>query len=190
MNKSNTIIALIIVILSTCLLVGNRIGFTWAGGEGLEKHSSALVIIDGAIPYTEIQRGETLSSADLDTLNFILNNTEIFLDKNTEVKLIDGRKGKEKINVIQGRVVVRGEISIETRAVETFVNGTTSFTHYSWLDEIEISPISGSVSVVFGDKEIDINSPIKLHTLPTYEMEQIDFNPENSSAKEFYEKVL
>ena len=190
MNKFNTIILLILAILSTGLLIGNRLGFTWAGGEGFEKHETAFVIIDEMVPYNEIERGQTLSSGDLDTLMFIIGESEVYLDKNTEVKLVDGRKDKEMINVIQGRVVVLGKITIQTREVKTKMNGTASFVHYSWLDDIEIAPLDGSVTVDLEDESHLIESAVKLHTLEPYNIEQIDFDPESSSASEFYEKVL
>ena len=123
-------------------------------------------------------------------LEITLGETTIWLDKNTEVKIIDGREDHETINVIQGRVVVIGDLDIQTREVITSISGTTSFVHYSWEDRIEIGIIKGDTSITIDGEEIAFENAVSLYTLPPYEFVDIDIAPEESTASAFYRHVL
>ncbi|PIQ67751.1 hypothetical protein COY25_03745 [Candidatus Uhrbacteria bacterium CG_4_10_14_0_2_um_filter_41_7] len=170
----NTILAILTVVIASSLLVGQKMN--------LIKHQSAFV------SGTEYHRGEVISSAD-GYLKVDFAGTNIWLDKKTEVKIISGENGQELINVLQGRILIKGKLKIQTRNVITKIDGETSFVHYSWLDDIEIANILGLATVVFDNKSVNLTSPIKLHTLPDYNLTEISFNPELSSSAEFYRQT-
>ena len=130
---------------------------------------SALILNRYEIPHepafvddVRFERGEIIESGD-DIIEIQFGESVIFADKNTEVKIIEGRDDHFVINVIQGRVVVDGDLSIVTREVETIVDGRSSFVHYSWLDEIEVAVIDGETLIKTPDSIIDATeNPIKL----------------------------
>lgn len=167
----NTILAILIVVLGNSLLAWQTMNLT--------KHQSAFA---NSIEY---RRGETISSLD-EYLKVDFAGSNIWLDKKTEVKILSGEKGEELINVLQGRILVKGKLGVQTRSVLTKIDGETSFVHYSWLDDIEVANISGNTTLYFKSTSLKLASPIKLHTLPDYSLIEIDFNPESSSAADFY----
>ena len=167
------------------MLVGNLFGFTWAGGDGYRTHSSGFV---GAVEY---KRGQTIDSGD----SFLLLqfcDALIYFDVSTHVTLVDGRQDRCAINVAQGRIIVKGKIEIQTRNIAAHINGTSSFVHYSWLDDIEVATISGSLLIdVPGRHQLNLESDaVKLHTLAPYTQEKISFNPATSAAADFYKFSL
>lgn len=201
MKHLNTILITIVIILSTALLVGNRFGFKWTGGDGFEKHQIAILPTFDE-PYATFKRGETISTINPPDdaegnykyipLYVKFGSAEIWLDENTEIKLIDGREDKLEINVIQGRVLISGNITVSTREVRTYINGTTSFVHYSWLDEIEVASLDGKSIINVPDQEqMTLNKQaVKMTTLPNYSFEYFDFVPETSSAANFYKSSI
>lgn len=169
----------LIVIIASGLLIYNRVA--------TEIHISAINLESGEI----IKRGETMATTDSYATFEILDST-IYLSKNSEVKLIDGRQDQIDLQLIQGRIVVTGQLNISIREVDVKLESDSkaSIVHYSWLDEIEVIPINGSANVLY-DKQsrfLDAQS-IRMSTLDPYATEFIDFNPEQSSEKEFYDWV-
>lgn len=173
----------LIAIISTTMLIGARFDAIWAGGEGYKAHQRAYV---GAVEY---RRGETIESTDT-WLKLTFANTTIWMDQDTQVKLIDGRTDQETIQVLQGRVVVEGDLTIEVRALDLEISGVTSFVHYSWLNEIDIANISGTTRLTREDRSELIERALKTTTLPPYTDESISFEPNQSSAAEFYNWAL
>lgn len=172
-----------IILIAAALLVGNRFDARFAGGDGYENHQVAMS------QNTIWQRGEIVSDAEFVTFG----PATIWLDTGTEIKLIDGRDGKETIQLIQGRIYIEGEVDVTVRELTMEAQERMSLVHYSWLDEIDIIFLD-DFSTVLTPKfslvphEVATNM-IKINTL-TYDYEEYDFTPENSSAKDFYETVL
>lgn len=169
----------VIAIISTTVLVGARFDAIWAGGEGYNAHQTATV--DGV----EYRRGETIRSGEI-WMHVMFGDVDILMDKNTEVKLIDGRPDNIKIQIVQGRAVVRGDLTIEVRELDVKITGDTAFVHYSWLDEIEIVNLFGSTRLIRDDRSELIEGALKTTTLPPYEDESISFDPQTSVASDFY----
>ncbi|MBU0614312.1 hypothetical protein KJ766_03480 [Patescibacteria group bacterium] len=182
------IAALLVVAMGIVLLVGNRLHTSWAGGTGFEQHFCANA------EDIEFCRGEIISTMpdNLSAPQIVYFGTAtIFVDENTEINFVDGRIGNETINVLQGRVVIDGKINIQTRDIKTYVDGKTSFVHYSWLDEIEVANISGTTKIEYSNKTLNVkNEAVKISTIENYKYNFIEFDPSSSSASEFYKTVL
>ncbi len=183
--KNQWIYVITIIILAAALLVGNRFDARWAGGDGYQVHQMA--ISEGQA----WERGRAISSSDVD--QFTLGEATIYLDENTQVKLIDGREGSETIQLIQGRIYVIGALDITVREVTIRAVDKLSIVHYSWLDEIDI---------IFFDEKSTIITPaftlfanaidatmVKMNTL-NYEYTENAFNSKESAGKDFYEALL
>ncbi len=187
MNKSITFgIAGLIGVIAITLLTGNRFDALWAGGSGYLAHQAATA------NDVEYKRGETISTSEGEILNVKFGDVTIWMDENTEVKLIDGRTESLEINVVQGRVVIIGSITISTREIKTVASGATSLVHYSWLDELEIVSIEGSVTVATPESAsfIPAGAAILMGALSPYNFQEVTFDPENSSAAEFYDQTF
>lgn len=171
----NTTLVILVVIFSTALLVVQR----FDGG----KHAV------GIVGDQEFRRGEVVHAEKVELLKF--GGVDIWMDSNTDVKLVDGREENITINVVQGRVVAIGQLTIETRDLKTVIDGTTSFVHYSWEDRIEIAAVAGAAYLERNGEQIDLTGrAISTSTLPPYVDEDITFDPENSSAAEFYDSAF
>ncbi|MDP2631489.1 MAG: hypothetical protein Q8P30_01830 [Candidatus Uhrbacteria bacterium] len=183
-NSTTLMLILTITMLSAVLLVGNRFDAKWAGGEGYEAHATAIV------NDNLYSRGEIISSGD-EWLEVNFDNTKILMYKDSEIKLVDGRPNKLEVSLIQGRIVVIGNLTVSTRDVRTVVDGTASIVHYSWLDQIEIVSIDGSLKLYRDDRIEDFSGKaLQTATLSPYTDEEIDFDASTSSASDFYDWAL
>lgn len=172
----NIVLAATIAILSTALLVGLR----------LDSVPHQQAIVDGE----RFQRGEIIHSGE-EIIMAEFGGADIWMDRNTEVKLVNGQEGQETINVIQGRVVVKGDVIIQTREILINIDGTASFVHYSWEDRIEIASVEGTAVLIRDDRTEDISGQsLSTTTLKPYVDEYKIFDPQQSSASDFYEKSL
>ncbi len=165
MRHFNIFLIVIIVTLSTGLLISSHI----------EEPQQTASIIGGEDQTWS--RGQTISSFDHQTpMHIKFGDSEFWLDERTEVKLIDGRTGHLTIDVLQGRIVATGPLTISTREIKTVITSPTSFVHYSWLNKIEVAMIEGTA--------------YEQSTLPPYEKNSFTFDPIGSIANEFYNQVL
>lgn len=173
----NRVLIALIVIIAIGMLTWNRIE--------VEPHMSAVNFETGEI----IQRGEIMSTSD-DFAAFEISDSIIYLARNTEVKLVDGRKGQIDMQLIQGRVVLEGSSNILIREIDITTEGQASIVHYSWLDEVEIATIDSAALVTWEDQALELaDEAVRMQTLESYDIEYIDFNPEESSEAEFYNWV-
>lgn len=162
----NTLLALIIVVLSTGLLINQHLN---------SPQLTAVLLGPG---LQEWSRGETISSFDHSAPMEIIfgGEVKIWLDERTEVKLIDARAGRLTVDVLQGRIIATGPLTVTTREVKTIVDSPTSFVHYSWLNKIEVATINGDA--------------YEQSTLPPYTKNSFTFDPMGSIANEFYTQVF
>jgi len=187
MKKSITFaLAGLVGIISVSLLIGNRFDASWAGGDGYLAHQVATA--EGV----EYERGETVTTSEGEWLEIVFGDASFWMDENTEVKLVDGREDSLEINVVQGRVVVIGSMTIKTREVATLIDGVAAVVHYSWLDELEVANVFGSVDVATPETASILPEGVMLRidTLSPYEFTDDYFVPEDSSAYEFYTEAL
>ncbi len=199
--KSHHILSGFIVILSSALLVGARFHATWAGGDGLLTHANANLVelVDaesGAILKTEdpdiVTRGETMHTDKGDWKQYAITTsgktTHLYLDENTDLKIISSSGSTPVFEIVQGRAVIEGQATINARDMHVRSNGTTSFTFYSWLDVLDVSQTKGTLDVLEGAVSQPVpSSSFRLDTLPPYDpAAPFIFNPESSSAASFY----
>lgn len=172
------ILVILIVAISAGLLVFNRLD--------TEPHLSATNVETNET----IARGEIIKTAD-EYATFKISESTVHLSKNTELKLVDGRKGQIDLQLIQGRIVINGSATISIREVDITAQGQVSIVHYSWLDEIEVATMQGQSQLQYNNKTTTLeNESIRMQTLTPYIIENIEFNPNESSEADFYAWVL
>jgi hypothetical protein len=165
------------------MLIGNSIGYKWAGGSGILENQ----IVTDMQTSDILNRGEIMEATDQYKF-FTIGKTQIFLSKNTQVKLVNLHEGQIDLQLIQGRIVANGEVNISVRDIDVFIpaDSQTSIVHYSWLDELEIAPMAGNLIIEYENQTLELESAIKIHTLPPYEYSNIEFNKTQSSEADFY----
>jgi len=191
-NRNTYYLAGLVGIISVSLLIGYRFDAGWAGGSGYQAHQ--LAMIDG----NEYERGEIFRTKEDQWSKGTIGKVYIWLDQNTEVKLIDGREGKITVNVIQGRIITDGTVTIQTREVLTKLLDLSSFVHYSWLDEAEVISFTGGANIIFPEdivqgenqKDVQTSEIIQFSTLEPYTFKSSEFNFEESVAEAFYRQAL
>ncbi len=183
MFKSTTLMVIIVAILSTLLLVGQQFGYRWVGGDGIETQ---ITVTSGG---QEFFRGETII-ADDEITKVTFAETEIFLEPKSELKIVSTSATNPEINLVQGRAIVNGPISIVVRDLNFKSSGLISFVHYSWLNSVELVSNGKEIEIMANNFQKTIkNEALKASTLPPYETEEIIFDPINSSAADFYQEV-
>jgi|GEM_PF-5654970 hypothetical protein len=179
----NHILVAIIIILSITILIGHSIGYKWAGGSGILEKQIVTDMQTGDV----LNRGEIMEATD-QYKYFTIEKTKIFLSKNTQVKLVNLHDGQIDLQLIQGRMVANGKVNISVRDIDVIipVNSKASIVHYSWLDELEIAPMTSNLIIEYENQTLELESAIKIHTLQPYEYSNIEFNKTQSSEADFY----
>lgn len=170
-------IALILIIVpALILLIGKRLDLRFAGGEGAGLHADAVLIDfkslnegDTVLPE-KISRGETIIT-DASTFQTYMLNDEcsIALAENSSLMLVDGRKQYNVFNLLTGRALAIGDCTFTVRETEVSINGTATIVHFSWLDEIVIKALDGSVVISQSGDSVSLTSEspaMRFSTLP------------------------
>jgi len=114
------------------------------------------------------------------------NDSEIWMDKRTDVFLLNNRENIS-LRLDQGRILVRGDdIEIHVRDIEINVNGTASFVHYSWLNQLTIIPVEGETRIKIDGEELILDTVVNIETLSPYKIENADFDMMNVNCAAFY----
>lgn len=198
-NKRIFIYSSTLIVLCLILLVGNRLGFTWAGGTGFVQQEKAY--FHTLAEDITFKRGDVVSTNEKGfyfegqlywdvPAPLILgekDKTVIYLDKNTEIRLDSLAADNYAVTLIQGRIVVEGPATVQIRELDMQTTDVTGFVHYSWLDQVDILPFGTTPVVQTTDEQITLQYPyIKMDTLPPYKQQGMTFEPETSDGKEFY----
>lgn len=171
------ILPILIALLGVGLLMWNRLD--------VEPHAQAMNLETGDI----IERGQIMTASDAFAA-FAITDTQIYLSKNTEVRLVDGREGQVDLQLIQGRVVLAGPAHVSIREVDIATQGQASIVHYSWSNEIEVATIEGSASITYADQVLILtDDTVRMQTLAPYKIEVMAFDPLASSEADFYSWV-
>ncbi len=193
----NIFLAVFIGMLGVLLLVAHHFSAPWAGGDGFSE--PVEVVVEHPTGNELFRRGDVISTLPQSPLlerhstplPVRFDETIIWMDSGTELRIIESSTKRIEVQVIQGRVVVDGTAQISTRDVKTDINGVASFVHYSWLNEIDVAGIEGSTIVRFEETSLDLSDhATKISTLPPYTQTELEFDPASSSASEFYLEVL
>lgn len=138
MSYFNTILTITLGLLCTGLLIALRFESTLLGGDGKQF----AVISENKETYFE---GETIITTD-SPLIVTWQNSTLALDVRTEIRLRNTR-GNLELQLIQGRIAIAGSAIVTVRDMQINVDGNNVLTHYSWLDLIDLVPISGESNV-------------------------------------------
>lgn len=93
-----------------------------------------------------------------------------------------------------GRVVVDGNLVLTARDVKVTTNGVVSVVHFSWLNTMNVSVISGSAIVDQGGQylsTVTVGNAVTIDTLPPYDaINATEFNLHAENVNAFYDWAL
>jgi hypothetical protein len=188
-TKQITLQILLILFLSflaIAFLIGQRFGFTWAGGDGYNP-SVPLVSLSGDL----VRRGEIVSTTagEYQLLSNELIN--VGLDENTDLEIITLNKNQVELYVHRGRIIIDSSVNTSIRSdfVRTSFNdpGQVSFVYYDFLNKVSVIPLEDNpVSYQIAEQTGTTTGPIDISELEPYEVTSFEFQILNSTAEEFY----
>jgi hypothetical protein len=121
-----------------------------------------------------LQRGSHFK-ANNNTL-YTNSDTEIHLEKNTEIIITDSRTSQETWQLLVGRLDINGSHTVKINDYTIRINGYSTLTHYSWLNELKLDNHEGELIIQHKDQTVEV---LGNKTLKTNSINPIEFSPEN-----------
>lgn len=165
MNRERLLIAAFLVLTAT-LIVGQRFGFTWAGGAGYEvplhadvTDASSLMVVESetgfahrnAVVGEHVARGETLWTTDGFARVDLAGFGTVWMDQKTNIVFERLSANEIVLRVDTGHIAVKaGVVPIEVRmdVVSAHVtDGTSQFINYDQWRRVTVLPVNGSVDI-------------------------------------------
>lgn len=206
MRKKTLVIGFILAIMT--LLIGQRYGAVWAGGNGVVQTESITVIqligpaiVDRAGKIRSMQtgdhliRGETITTGDAARILLRTPSGIIFaLDERGTATVDQLVINKDfSLRLIKGRMIVNGNnrtpITIRTnRTSSTFTEGSISLVNYDFLETVGILPIDNTVGVTIKNgKSFSTTGSMAIHETNPIEINPTPFHRDATSVKGFYD---
>lgn len=181
--KRHLPIALFTLLLAT-LLVGQRLGYPWAGGAGIPD----LLGADG------YRRGEVIRTGDAPYTEIRLGTVRLGLAERTDLELVSLERGDLRVRLIRGRIAVEAApdvpgITVSTNATHTRLldKGALSVVNYDFRNVVDITPIGTAVSVVLANGDGFVaTTPQSVTEWPAIAVEDSAFDPAAGAAAAFY----
>ncbi len=162
----------VILFLVLFLLIGNRLDWKSAGGQGLGAHASALLLKStDSLAKSTLERGEVITThATAFSTYQVHDSCTVHLAENTSLRFEDGRVNMAQFGFLTGRIVAEGSCTFTLREMRIATEGTATLVHYSWLDTLDVRTLHGSVRVTQSAHLETLltpdSSPLRFSTLP------------------------
>lgn len=205
-NRTTIGLSTIIIALSIFFLIGHRLGYFWAGGDGvIIPESTELIDVFAATtdshaadtPLLTWLPGEIITTPADQFYALRTNgptNAPIFnLDVNTQLKIIATAGDDITVDLITGRLVIDGKVTVVVRDTSIAVDGVATLVNYSWLNKMDVSVLSGSASIHQGQYSTILQDghAVSLDTLTPFEaIKPTTFSVDAISVKSFYDWAL
>lgn len=193
MNLKSTIFILFFSVLLIALLIGQRFGATWAGGEGGVKNldvvitktqGSSEIMHDNktriAMNNNVLARGEVIQTGDDGYIRFAIGqNTLVGMAERTTLTLKKIASDDLQIFVTRGRIVVEQTgstpIHIQTNFTDTTLeNGAITLVNYDFLETVMIAPYpAAKASVKTSLGSTPLSSVFSVHETPEVKIEEV-----------------
>ena len=192
---------------TAALLIGQRFGFRWAGGEGYARQEpfqiarvEGVATVDRAGVMRDARagevllRGETLRTEAGGRVLLYAGDQRAYLalDERTDVRLESLSDRGAVIKLGRGRIVTlstRLPFTVSTNHTEhSFKDGRVSFVNYDFRSDVSVLPLSvvPVVSRLDGGRTWSTVDPMDIHEVPPISFTQTTFDPDKSVAASFY----
>ncbi len=205
-NRTTISLTVIIITLAIIVLVGHRLGYFWAGGDGvITPETTELIDVFAATtdshaadtPLLTWLPGEIISTPTDQFYALRTNgptNAPIFnLDVNSQLKIVSTDGDNITVDLITGRLVVDGKVTVVVRDTSIAIDGVATLVNYSWLNKMDVSVLSGSANIHQGQYSslVKDNHAVSLDTLTPFEaIKPTTFSVDAASVKTFYDWAL
>jgi len=197
-SQRASIVPLLLIVAT--LLVGQRFGFVWAGGDGYVPEVGAVDMENG----DTYRRGESVTTGAenriyvrVGTPGDIASLAEIWLDHNTEIVLDQTNANGVTIRLVRGRLLVISHEPIHPLTVKTnfteseILAGTMSVVNYDFLETTSIAPINTTATVTIrGEQPFETKKPVNVHETPPVSIVETPFDVTAASVAEFYQWAM
>ena len=187
-------------ILVALLLIGARLQFGWAGGDGYKPQEPAGILaivgtpdIDregshrAAVQTGSLLRGETIRTGFGERVKLQCNfGYQVWLDENTDLAVVENTKDRVVLRLIRGRIYADTQeftdipegLTVQTNDVRATVKtGKLHVVNYDFLETVSIAPIETTASVsVHGGLPFFSPTALSIHETDPVSVTQSDFN--------------
>lgn len=205
------------VTIVAVLLVGQRLGFAWAGGTGYVPERDAGVVgmvgtadvdrngtIRDAELWQPVRRGETVRTGPGERVRLRLSFAhEIAMDENTDLTVVTNTTNGIVVRLSRGRIYanthmgpdtenVWGALDVETNFTRsTIAYGAMSVVNYDFRETVSIAPVDTPVNIALDDgQSFATEKPVDIHETPPVSVTETTFDPTSGSAAEFYDWAI
>ena len=172
-------------IILAALLVGVRLEFGWAGGEGYTLQQPVSVHMDGA--RIILKRGETIRTKAGQRAKLQFNFAhQIWLDENTDLTVVENTSDRVIVHLGRGRLYAdtHGEkdwakqLVVKTNAVTaTITSGALFVVNFDFLESVSVVPVETSVQIVVKTVQpITTATPMFIHETKPISISQSAFD--------------
>lgn len=190
MRRQNILI-LICFLVATTLLVGQRFGFVWAGGDGYQPSIDVILEATGE----RIARGETISTGVSERVKASVNNVLLALDENSDLEIVRSNNEELELFLHRGRIyldtLASDNLTVKIRSkmvrAKLLEPGQVSFVYYDFRDTLSIIPFDNiEVKFTVADKARITSTPVDVLEIEPYTLDYFHFKIPGSAAEEFY----
>jgi hypothetical protein len=187
------------------LLIGNRFGFSWAGGPGFAPHAAGVLeVAEGTVTLqtgtdatsatagARVPRGATLRTDAASRAVLALPGLKLYLDERTDARVESSLDGETVVRVLQGRLVAETDhrlLLTTPHSAAILESGALSYVNYNFRQTVGVMPIGSTVEIASEQESVKTTDAWELHETPPIEMTPIAFDPHAGAAQEFYDWV-
>lgn len=154
-DRSTKSLIIIFGLLCAVLLVGNRLGFVFAGGDGyVSPRSFAVVeVINGNFAFS-YPRGSVIETTAGQWIRLDDEGVEIWMYENTTIEIKTLTKQEVEIRLARGRIIASNDSaalrSIRIEALDTITTilpgDNQSIVHYDFLQKVDTFAVDASLT--------------------------------------------
>ncbi len=210
----DTLLRTAFALLLATLLIGQRFGFAWAGGNGYVRNLDVSVEEVTGTAYADrlgerrplavgdrLRRGESVITEAGCFAKIVLQDDSqsvtIAMDERTNLTVDAATVERVGLYLHAGRIESVNDGTIETFDVRTNFTKTTigpgraSFVNYDFSETIAIIPLSSTLTLTTtkNDETTVVSSPINAHETNPVSVTPAAFNPQAGGSARFYEWV-
>lgn len=191
-------ITALVIFLTALLLMGQRVGYPWAGGSGVRQNVQVQNILSSDAPPSQkrvYQRGETITTDELPQAISFGDFAQIALDARTDVRIERLTPDSAHLTLLRGRIVIATTPRAKEVAVKTTLSTSTlgpssrgSFVNYDFQELVSVIPLGSTIRIETKDDRRITTIPLNINegrNPPTFD--PFVFDPSKDHLRLFYE---
>jgi len=201
-------------LLVTILLIGQRLGFVWAGGTGFVPEREAGVTemvgtveidrngtIRDAQIWHPVKRGEIVRTGPGERVRLQLSFAhEVALDENTDLTIASNTTDEIVLRLGRGRIYLDAHtdaisdrtwadhVTVDTNFTRSTIQyGALSVVNYDFLETVSIIPVGTPALILVENSQVfSTEKPVDIHETSPVSIVETRFDPSAGAAADFY----